>query len=224
MSESWIDAFEGGRTSGVYFLDMSAAFDIVDHSILLKKLELYGFDQVSLDWFQSYLTDRSQCVCINGSVSTLLPVLSGVPQGSILGPILYTLVTNELPEVVHNDTCSSPRIDSWPPFTLNCDSCGNICCFANDTTYSTSGSNQENLSNQISNSFRTISDFLSSNGLKLNEDKTHLLTIPRKTGRNQINSLVLDTSYSKIQSSISEKHLFIEILSGLITLFMEKIV
>ena len=185
MSENWIDAFEEGKTSGVCFLDMSAAFDIVDHSLLLQKLELYGFDTASLDWIQSYLSDRNQCVCINGSVSPLLPVVTGVPQGSILGPILYTLFTNELPEIVHNIECPS-RIDSWPPFTLNCDSCGKICCFADDTTYSTSGSNQESLSNQISSNFRTISDFLSSNGLKLNEEKTHLLTITRRTGQNQI--------------------------------------
>ena len=88
----------------------------------------------------SKLPNWSFTMCL--SVSPLLSVLSGVPRGSILGPFLYTLIMNERREVIHNDT-------SWPPFTLNCDSCGNICCFVDVTKYSSSGSNQENLSNQI---------------------------------------------------------------------------
>ena len=74
---------------------MSASFDIVDHSLLLNKLELYGFGQQSQKWIRNYLEGRSQCVSINGSLSKLLNVPTGVPQGSILGPIFYTIFTNE---------------------------------------------------------------------------------------------------------------------------------
>ena len=79
---------------------MSAAFDIVDHGLLLKKLSLYGFDGEAVGWVRSYLSDRKQCVSIDGSLSRMLHVPTGVPQGSILGPILYILFTNELPDIV----------------------------------------------------------------------------------------------------------------------------
>ena len=109
MYDTWINAYEDKELSGVCLLDMSAAFDIVDHSLLLKKMELYGFGLESLEWIQSYLTDRSQCVSINGSLLKLLPVPTGVPQGSILGPIFYTLFTNELPEIVHDHHDIDPQ-------------------------------------------------------------------------------------------------------------------
>ena len=81
MHDTWVGALEDGELSGVCLLDMSAAFDIIDHTLLLKKLELYGFDRDSLEWIQSYLSDRRKCVSISGSLSKLLPVSTGVPQG-----------------------------------------------------------------------------------------------------------------------------------------------
>ena len=143
MYDSWVNAYDDWELSGVCLLDMSAAFDIVDHSLLMKKLDLYGFDQESLDWIHSYLTGRSQCVSINGSLSKLLPVPIGVPQGSILEPIFYTIFTNELPEVVHDHDQYDHEVPAaWPPYNMNCKSCGNVCCFADDTTYSCSDSSQ----------------------------------------------------------------------------------
>ena len=92
----------GVEYSAVCFLDMSAAFDIVDHSLLLEKLRLYSFNQESFSWLNSYLSNRSQCVLIGTAVSGFLAVPTGVPQGSILGPLLYTIFTNELPECIHD--------------------------------------------------------------------------------------------------------------------------
>ena len=119
MYDVWADAVQAKELAGVCFLDMSAAFDIVDHSILLKKLELYGFRSGVTNWVKSYLSDRTQCVSIDGRFSKLLPVRHGVPQGSILGPLLYTLFTNELPEVVH-DHLNSGEADVWPNYTMSC--------------------------------------------------------------------------------------------------------
>ena len=95
---------------------MSAAFDIVDHTLLLQKLELYGFDHNMLGWTRSYLAGRSQAVCINGCLSKLMSDEHGVPQVSILDPLLYTFFTNELPENVHDHSDLSPVVQdesSW---------------------------------------------------------------------------------------------------------------
>ena len=207
MYDGWIEAYGDGELSGVCLLDMSAAFDIVDHTILLNKLKLYGFEEDSLQWVHSYLTGRSQCVCINGSLSKLLPVPVGVPQGSILGPLFYTLFTNELPEVVHHhDQHQVP--DTWPPFNLSCKSCGSICCFADDTTYSCSSTNPASLSQQLSSQFSEISNFLVSNRLKLNEDKTHLMVLTSSQKRRKAEAgleVSIDTPSATITPTPSEK-------------------
>ena len=81
-------------------LELSAAFDTVDHSILLHRQEsVFGITGAALDWIQSYLTGRSQRVVIGDTKSELIPLTFGVPQGSVLGPILFTLYTCQLSEI-----------------------------------------------------------------------------------------------------------------------------
>ena len=79
MYDGWLDSLEKGEMAGVCFLDMSAAFDIVDHKLLIKKLELYGFDAGMLAWISSYLSERLQCVSIDGCLSRLQHIPHGVP-------------------------------------------------------------------------------------------------------------------------------------------------
>lgn len=90
---------DGGQIDTVY-LDMSKAFDKVSHINLLHKLQTAGFGGSLLQWFVSYLTNRHQCVTVHGSASDSLPVTSGVPQGSILGPVLFCLYVNDLPDSI----------------------------------------------------------------------------------------------------------------------------
>ena len=86
---------ESGQTDVIYS-DFSKAFDSVPHHLLIHKLKSFGFNGPLLNWFASYLTDRSQRVVIDGEMSSCLPVLSGVPQGSILGPLLFLLYINDI--------------------------------------------------------------------------------------------------------------------------------
>ena len=88
MFDTWLDAMEDDEISAVILIDLSAAFDVVDHNILLQKLKLYGIEADTLAWFESYLSGRSQQVYIEGSLSDSLALDAGVPQGSVLSPLL----------------------------------------------------------------------------------------------------------------------------------------
>ena len=100
FTDSILDNADNGLITASVFLDLNKAFDAVDHNILLRKLKLIGLDSKSLNWFESYLSNRPQKTSISNTLSCPLPVSVGVPQGSILGPLLFIIYVNEMPNIV----------------------------------------------------------------------------------------------------------------------------
>ena len=88
-------------TNMAVFLDLAKAFDTISHTVLLRKLELYGIVGTTIDWFSSYLSNRQQQFIVEGSLSTPQTVTCSVPQESILGQLLFLIYNNDLPQWSH---------------------------------------------------------------------------------------------------------------------------
>ena len=202
MFDVWLEAFDKDDVTAVIMLDLSAAFDVVDHIILLEKLKIYGFEMKEILWMKSYLTERKQQVYVDGALSESLDLQAGVPQGSILGPLLYIIFTNDLPEVIHDHLSTNNTY-----FNTNCKSCGSICCFADDSTYSRSDKNVENIKEDINQKFQDITMYMAKNKLVLNSDKTHLLimTSDKMHKKHENFGIVLDTGQEVIEPVDNEK-------------------
>jgi len=105
------EALDKNKQTDILYLDFAKALDTVDHVILIEKLKWYGVTGQLLDWFSDYLKDRSQRVVIDGTASERLPVTSGVLQGSLVGPHLFVIFINDLPDVIHEQTSTALYAD-----------------------------------------------------------------------------------------------------------------
>ena len=103
VMERWTEYDEQHQSWDTIYLDLAKAFDKVEHQRLLKKISSYGIKGALLSWISSFLLDRRQCVSIKGSSSTWKPVESGVPQGSVLGPIFFIMYVNDIPDIVKSN-------------------------------------------------------------------------------------------------------------------------
>ena len=147
------------------FIDLQKAFDTIDHEILLAKLQHYGIRGVALEWFASYLNNRKQFVKVRQAESEQLTILCGVPQGSILGPLLFIMYINDI---------------------QNCSICSKIL-YADDTNMFISGSDVNDLFRRMNIELEKLSDWLIANKLSLNVAKTHYVLF--QPGRNTVHDV-----------------------------------
>ena len=139
------------------FIDLSKAFDTLDHSKLITKLEHYGIRGMSLDLLKSYLTNRQQYTDVNGTESDLFNIDYGVPQCSVLGPLLFLIYINDL---VHSNSRTNDRCNE--DFVL----------FADDTTIFVAGQNEKEVYLNAQNNLNNLNGYMYSNQLHINITKS----------------------------------------------------
>ena len=154
MLEKWRASLDKGGCSGVLLTDLSKAFVCLAHDLLIAKVEAYGFDYNSIKLLHSYLTDRRQRVRINSNYSNWSEIISGVPQGSILGPLLFNIYLSDLFLFTENS---------------------NVANYADDNSPYACKADIDSVIVQLEKDSRTLIEWVSSNVLKANPDKFHLL-------------------------------------------------
>ena len=145
-----------GMFTGAIFLDLKKAFDTVHHGTLINKLSKSGINGPELDWFKSYLSEHYQVCKINEEQSDMLPILFGVPQGSILGPLLFSLYVNDLPCHVNKNQAK-------------------ICLYADDTAIFARSEEVCQVARVLTEEMRKVAQWLYKNKLTLNVKKTKVM-------------------------------------------------
>ena len=186
MSDYIYQATEENCITSTMTIDLSNAFECVHHQTLLRKLEHYNLGSNVKKWLASYLTSRSNYVSIGNARSNMVAVNSGVPQGSVLGPLLFIVYTNEFPDAIRNRKCDQQvHLDRTTLFHKDCMKCGSLPIYADDATFLHASKSRTENQAAINENLEKIKNFLASNKLAINITKTTLTEymIKQKRGR-----------------------------------------
>ena len=156
MLETWKKALDKKGFAGAILTDLSKAFDCLNHDLLISKLSAYGFSNEALRFLYSYLKNRKQRTKLGSEFSKWLEIKYGVPQGSILGPLLFNIFLNDIFYFI-NDV--------------------DMANYADDNTPYASACNLEHLLNTLENETNTLFNWFRNNEMKPNADKSHLIII-----------------------------------------------
>ena len=194
LVDMWTSNMESGLINGAVFIDLRKAFDMVDTDLLLRKLAVYRCDDLTLTWFKSYLKERDQCVHFKGTLSSKKSSLYGVPQGSILGPLLFIMLINDLPLYVNSNTDM----------------------YADDSTIHTSARTVEELNNKLTEDMTNVQAWCTNNNMVINDGKTKAMMITTSQRAATLNSnlrvefngvQLMNTNSEKILGVVMNKHL-----------------
>ena len=174
LTESWLRSIDEGLIIGALFIDLRRAFDTVDSSILLIKLQKLGMSNNALSWFKSYLTNRKQHVVVREANSSTRSINLGVPQGSILGPLLFLIYIDDIIKVLKE---------------------GNVIMYADDTTLYVTGSSLNEMQAKLQNDLNSIHKWILDNKLSLNTDKTKFIVVGSKQKINSCNDSTVSITY-----------------------------
>ena len=185
MTDQIKEACDRGLYACGVYLDLKKAFDTVNHKILLSKLNHYGIRGIANDWFKSFLANRTQYTNINGSNSNPEKVMYGVPQGSVLGPLLFIIFINDL-----NVSIKSSKVHH----------------FADDTNLLLINKSLKQINKLINHDLALLVQWLRSNKISLNTSKTEILLF-RPKGKTITKHLNFRISGERIKTSTTVKYL-----------------
>ncbi len=178
MMDSWLAALDSGNMVGVAFVDLSKAFDSVNHNILASKLRSYGCSSQTVNWFKAYLSGRSQVVHVKGHMSSEESIACGVPQGSILGPLLFLLFVNDLH--LHITKCD-------------------VNLYADDTNIYAIGKTVAEIQANLTEDMSVLSQWCVDNSLNINFVKTMCMLISTSQKRTHLDDTTLHVNVNNVE-------------------------
>ena len=185
LTDSLLDNINNNKFSGIIFIDFQKAFDVISHSLLLRKLEVFKLTSGFIALMSSFLSNRKQLVSADNQQSTFKPIKCGIPQGSVLGPLLFSIYVNDLPNFVQS----------------KCE------MFADDTSFYSSDSDPCELTNQLQVTINRVVDWTQINHMSLNVKKTKCMYVSARQKRQKMKGYFkpLFIANNKIEEVYSHK-------------------